>query len=107
MILERSRQINTLFAIGASPHQLRAMIIWEALYMVLIGELAGLACGFILSFILIFVINQQSFGWTFIYRVDWGALSTSLPLIIVTALGASLPALRLIFKQSPAVVLRT
>jgi putative ABC transport system permease protein len=72
-----------------------------------IGELAGLACGFILSVILIFVINQQSFGWTFIYRVDWGTLSTSLPLIILTALGASLPALRLIFKQSPAVVLRT
>ena len=76
-------------------------------FMVLIGELAGLACGFILSVILVFVINQQSFGWTFIYRVDWGALSTSLPLIILTALGASLPALRLIFKQSPAAVLRT
>jgi putative ABC transport system permease protein len=107
LILERSRQLNTLFAIGGSHHQLRAMIIWEALYMVVIGELAGLACGFILSVILIFVINQQSFGWTFIYRVDWGALSTSLPLIILTALGASLPALRLIFKQSPAGVLRT
>jgi putative ABC transport system permease protein len=107
LILERARQLNTLFAIGGSHHQLRAMVVWEALYMVVIGELAGLACGFILSFILIFVINQQSFGWTFIYRVDWGALSTSLPLIILTALGASLPALRLIFKQSPAVVLRT
>ena len=107
LILERSRQLNTLFAIGASHQQLRAMIIWEALYMVLIGELAGLACGFILSTILIFVINQQSFGWTFIYRVDWGALSTSLPLIILTALGASLPALRLIFHQPPASVLRT
>ena len=107
LILERSRQLNTLFAIGGSHQQLRVMIIWEALYMVSIGELAGLACGFILSYILIFVINQQSFGWTFIYRVDWAALSTSLPLIILTALGASLPALRLIFKQSPAVVLRT
>ena len=107
LILERSRQLNTLFAIGGSHRQLRSMIIWEALYMVVIAEMAGLACGFILSFILIFVINQQSFGWTFIYRVDWGALSISLPLIILAALGASLPALRLIFKQSPAVVLRT
>jgi putative ABC transport system permease protein len=107
LILERARQINTLFAIGASRNQLRSMILWEAVYMVLIGELAGLVCGFILSYILIFVINRQSFGWTFIYRVDWGALSMSIPLIVLTALIASLPALRLIFKQPPAVVLRS
>jgi putative ABC transport system permease protein len=106
LILERARQINTLFAIGGSHRQIRSMVLWEAFYMVVIGEMAGLVCGFIVSFILIFVINLQSFGWTFIYRVDWGALSTSLPLIILTALGASLPALRLIFKQPPAVVLR-
>ena len=107
LILERAKQINTLFAIGGSHQQIRSMVLWEAIYMVVIGELAGLACGFILSTLLIFVINRQSFGWTFIYRVDWGALSTSLPLIILVALGASLPALRMIFKQSPAVVLRT
>jgi putative ABC transport system permease protein len=106
LILERTRQINTLFAIGASHKQIRSMVLWEALYMVVLGELAGLVCGFILSIILIFVINQQSFGWTFIYRVNWGALTTSLPLIILTALGASLPALRLIFKHSPAIALR-
>ena len=106
LILERIRQINTLFSIGGSHHQIRSMIVWEAVYMVLIGEIAGLACGFILSYILIFVINRQSFGWTFIYRVDWGALSMSLPLIVLTALGASLPALRMVFNQSPATVLR-
>ncbi|MCG6911241.1 MAG: FtsX-like permease family protein, partial [Deltaproteobacteria bacterium] len=106
LILERTRQINTLFAIGGSHRQIRSMVLWEAVYMVVIGELAGLVCGFMLSTLLIFVINRQSFGWTFLYRVDWGALGTSIPLIILVALGASLPALRLIFKQSPAVVLR-
>jgi putative ABC transport system permease protein len=107
LILERARQLNTLFCIGGSRKQIRSMILWEAVYMVLIGEFAGLACGFILSYILIFVINRQSFGWTFIYRVDWSALSMSIPLIVLTALGASLPALRLVFSHSPAVVLRT
>jgi putative ABC transport system permease protein len=107
LILERARQLNTLFCIGGSRNQIRSMILWEAVYMVLIGEFAGLACGFILSYILIFVINRQSFGWTFIYRVDWSALSMSIPLIVLTALGASLPALRLAFRHSPAIVLRT
>lgn len=105
-VLERSRQLNTLYAVGASLQQIRSMIFWEAGLLVLAGEVAGLICGFILSFILIYVINIQSFGWSFMYAVNWQSLSLSLPLIILTALVAALPAIRLIFSQSPATVLK-
>ena len=57
------------------------MIFWEAAFIVVAGELAGIICGFFLSYILIYVINQQSFGWTFLYSVDWMALGMSVPLI--------------------------
>ena len=106
MVLERSRQLNTLFAVGASFGQIRKMIFWEAAFMVLAGELAGILCGFILSYLLVYVINRQSFGWTFLYGVDWWALGLSLPLIILTALGAALPAIRLVFREPPATLLR-
>jgi len=106
MVLERSRQLNTLLAVGAGFGQIRKMILWEAAFMVLAGELAGIVCGFILSYLLVYVINRQSFGWTFLYGVDWWALGMSLPLIIVTALAAALPAIRLVFRQSPATLLR-
>ena len=106
MVLERSRQLNTLFAVGASFRQLRAMIFWEAGLMVVIGELAGVVCGFILSYLLVYVINRQSFGWTFLYNVDWGALALSIPLIIITALGAALPAVKMVFRRPPAALLR-
>ena len=106
MVLERSRQLNTLFAIGASFGQIRKMIFWEAAFMVIAGELAGVICGFLLSYLLIYVINRQSFGWTFIYGVDWWALGLSLPLIIVTALAAALPAIRMVFSEPPATLLR-
>jgi len=106
LVLERSRQLNTLFAVGASFDQIRAMIFWEAAFMVVIGELAGILCGFILSYLLIYVINRQSFGWTFLYSVDWGALGMSVPLIIMTALGAALPAVKLVFREPPATLLR-
>jgi putative ABC transport system permease protein len=56
--------------------------------------------------LLVFVINRQSFGWTFLYGLDWGALGVSLPLIIITALVAALPAIRLVFRESPATLLR-
>ena len=106
MVLERSRQLNTLFAVGASFGQIRRMIFWEAAFMVMTGEIAGLACGFILSYLLVYVINRQSFGWTFLYGVDWMALCMSLPLIISSALIAALPAIRMVFLEPPATLLR-
>jgi putative ABC transport system permease protein len=106
LVLERSRQLNTLFAVGASFGQIRSMIFWEAAFMVIAGEVAGILCGFILSYLLVYVINRQSFGWTFIYGVDWGALGMSLPLIILTALAAALPAIRMVFSEPPATLLR-
>ena len=105
-VLERSRQLNTLFAVGADLHQIRTMIFWEAALLIIAGEFAGLICGFILSYLLIYVVNVQSFGWSFLYSVDWQALLMSLPLIIATALMAALPAIRLIFKEPPATLLR-
>jgi putative ABC transport system permease protein len=106
MVLERKRQLNTLFAVGGSFRQIRSMIFWEASFLIAAGEIAGLVCGFFLSYLLVYVINRQSFGWTFLYRVDWGVLALSLPLIIATALAAALPAVRLVFKEPPANVLR-
>ena len=106
MVLERSQQLNTLFAVGASFRQIRAMIFWEAGFMVVIGELAGIFCGFILSYLLVYVINRQSFGWTFLYGVDWSSLGLSIPLIIITALAAALPAVKMVFREPPATLLR-
>ena len=106
LVLERSRQLNTLFAIGASFRQIRRMIFWEAAFLVVIGELAGIFCGFILSYLLVYVVNRQSFGWTFIYSVDWNALVLSIPLIIMTALAAALPAVNMVFRKPPATLLR-
>jgi putative ABC transport system permease protein len=106
LVLQRSRQLNTLFAVGASFRQIRSMIFWEAAFLVVIGELAGIVCGFILSYLLIYVVNRQSFGWTFIYAVDWDALLLSIPLIIITALAAALPAVKMVFRRPPATLLR-
>jgi len=106
LVLERIRQLNTLVAIGAGSGQIRSMIFWEALLMVITGEAVGLICGFLMAHLLIDVINLQSFGWTFLYVVDWKALLVSLPLILGTALVAALPAARLVLKSSPALVLK-
>ena len=106
LVLDRTRQFLTILACGGARGQVRLMILWEALLMVFTGEMLGLACGFALSYLLIFVINRQSFGWTFLYTVDWPALALALPLILGTALLSALPSGQLIFRTAPARVLR-
>ncbi len=106
LVLERTRQLNTLYAIGASFRQIRSMIFWESILMVMAGETAGFICGLILSYLLVFVINRQSFGWTFLYGLDVKMLVFSLPLIIIMSLLAALPALKLVFREPPATLLR-
>jgi putative ABC transport system permease protein len=100
------RQLNTIFAVGGSFRQIRSMIFWEASFLVAAGEVAGWVCGFILSYLLVYVINRQSFGWTFLYTIDWGALALSVPLVILTALAAAVPAVRMVFREPPAMLLR-
>jgi putative ABC transport system permease protein len=105
-VLERSRQINTILAVGGSPGQIRAMVVWESFLMVTAGEGAGLVCGMILSWLLVYVVNYQSFGWTFLYQIDPGKLALSVPLVALAALGAAIPAVRHAFREPPAVLLR-
>ena len=105
LVLQRQVQISTIRALGGSADQLRRMIAWEASLIVLVGQGIGLICGFILSVILIFVVNLQSFGWTFLYGVDWASLLVALPLIFAAALLAALPAVKLALQASPAMLL--
>ena len=106
LVLERIRQLNTMIAVGASANQIRAMIFWEAVFLVIAGEGIGLICGFFMSYLLIYVINRQSFGWTFLYQVNWSVLIVSIPLILTAALIAALPATLLALRSSPALVLK-
>ncbi len=105
-VLERTAELNTISALGGSRGQIRAMILWEAFFIVAVGEILGVLCGFGLSYLLVYVINRQSFGWTFLYGVDWAALAVSLPLIVAAALAAAMPAMRLAVRTSPAALLR-
>ena len=63
-VLERRRELATLQAIGASTDQVERLVQWEAVYLGVIGALLGVIAGLALAWVLIAVINKQSFGWT-------------------------------------------
>jgi putative ABC transport system permease protein len=93
-VLERQREMATLRAIGASAGQIRRLVLWEGLYLGLLGACLGVMGGVLLSFLLIHVINKQSFGWTIHFQFPVWLVVEGVGLALGAALLASyVPAL--------------
>lgn len=90
LILERRPEIVILRYVGARRGQVRRMILWEAGWMGLLGNLLGLGVGMALALLLIKVINVQSFGWTIQWSTPWGFLAGSLGLVFLATLMAGI-----------------
>ena len=84
-VLERRRELATLRAIGASEPQVERLVQWEAIYLGAIGALLGVVGGLALAWVLIAVINKQSFGWTIRMTVPVEVLIQA----VVLAIGAA------------------
>jgi putative ABC transport system permease protein len=104
---ERTRQLGILRAIGITSRQLTVLIISETGLMGLVAGLLAIPVGFIVAYVLIFVVYQRSFGWTMAFYFDSGVLYQGLVLAFVAALLAGVfPAIKMAQTQ-PADALRT
>lgn len=84
-VLERRRELATLQAIGASTNQIERLVLWEAVYLGVIGAVLGVIGGLGLAWLLIAVINKQSFGWTIRMTIPVGVLLQAVLLAISAA----------------------
>jgi putative ABC transport system permease protein len=95
LILERRGEIAVLNYLGATRGQVRGMVVIEALMIGAVSQAIGLITGLMLSLVLIYVINVQSFGWTIQFHLSIGFLIQSTLLILaVTAVAGLYPAAR-------------
>ena len=95
LILERRREIAVLGFLGATRAQIRRMIVIEALMIAAVAQAIGIGVGAMLSLILIYVINVQSFGWTIQFHFPLAFLvESSLLILAASALAALYPAAR-------------
>lgn len=95
LVLEREREIGVLRSQGASPGQIRGLILAEASMVGLLSSMVGILCGAAMAMILTWVINKAFFGWTIDLRYPWAVIAAT-PLWILPAalLAAWLPAAR-------------
>jgi putative ABC transport system permease protein len=91
LIRERHGQLGLMMAVGATLGQIRRMVVLEAFFMGVAGQIVGMGCGLVLSYFLIFVVNKESFGWTFVYRMPPWTIVVSFVLILLAAVLAAVP----------------
>jgi putative ABC transport system permease protein len=90
LVMERERDIGVLKAVGATNRQVQRMTLLEAGLMGLISFVLGAVNGILLSLLLIFVINKQSFGWTIQFSVPGAMFGKTLILVLACALIAGI-----------------
>ncbi|MES2765265.1 MAG: FtsX-like permease family protein [Bacteroidota bacterium] len=93
LVMERARELAVIRVNGASNAQMYGMIMTNSTLMGFISVVVGIVAGLVLSAILIYVINRQSFGWTIQVDVPFGVFLQSFLVVGLTSLVAGfLPA---------------
>ncbi len=88
LVLERREEMNLLRQLGTTQAQLRKTMAIEAGVIGLMSQIIGVGLGLLLSLVLIYVINVQSFGWTIQFHFPallLGQFSLALPLATAAA----------------------
>ncbi|MBK9169973.1 MAG: ABC transporter permease [Bryobacterales bacterium] len=101
LVLDRRREFGMLRFLGASPEQVRAIVLAEAGFLGLLGNLLGLALGGVLSLLLIYVVNRQSFGWTIQFYPPVALLLGALVLIWAATIAAAFYPARVAMRLEP------
>jgi putative ABC transport system permease protein len=87
-VLERTREIGVLRAIGATQQQVRRIVLAEALLLGMVGALLGIAAGLAMGYALIALIaGVMSSAIT--YSFPWAGIIAALVVAVLLALVAS------------------
>jgi putative ABC transport system permease protein len=71
--------------LGVTRSEIGRMLAFEGAALGAVGVVTGLVVGFVVSLILIYVVNRQSFHWTMDVYVPWGLLAVLSGVLIAAA----------------------
>ena len=105
LVIDRRRELGLLRFLGASSAQIRKLILAEAGLLGFLANLAGFVLGYLLSLILVFVINKQSFGWTIRFHWPVAVLLGALTVVYAATVLAALYPARVAVQLNPLEVI--
>ena len=104
--LERSKEHAVLRANGMTPGQLWNYVITQTGTMGIMAGILSIPLGILMAYILVYVINLRSFGWTLQFMISPNLLLQAVGLAIIAALLAGIyPSLKMA-RSNPADALR-
>ena len=104
--IERTRELSTMQAVGLTQPQLWRLTLLETGLMGATAGVLSLPVGFVLSLVLIYVINLRSFGWTIQMTLDPWVFAQAVAVSVTAALLAAVYPLIRLQKMPVAVGLR-
>lgn len=101
LVVDRRRELGLLRFLGSSRPQIRKLVLYEAGLLGIVGCFAGFLLGVLLSLLLIFVIDKQSFGWTIQFHWPLAVLAPALIVIYGATLASGLYPAKLAMNLNP------
>ncbi|MDZ4771991.1 MAG: FtsX-like permease family protein [Planctomycetota bacterium] len=93
LVSERRADIALLSAIGMSSLEVHALVAVQAGLLGVLGAGFGSACGLVIGYVLVTVVNLQSFGWTIAFDAPWIAIASLVGFVAAACtLAGTLPA---------------
>lgn len=84
-VLARRAEFGMLRHLGVTRPEVQRMLAFEGTALGGLGVLCGLLVGFVISLILIYVVNRQSFHWSMDLHVPWLLLAILSALLLLAA----------------------
>ncbi len=104
IVIDRRREFGVLRYLGGTSAQIRKLILVEAGLIGILANALGLVLGYVLSLVLVYVINKQSFGWTIQFHWPVAVILGSLTIVYVATVLAGLFPARLAVRLDPVEV---
>lgn len=102
MVIERSREIGIMKALGAAERRIAALFVSESAVLAIAATLTGYVAGVFAAA----AIGREIFGGAFRPEADWLVFAgVALVTLIVAAVATAIPASR-IWRVQPAIILR-
>ncbi len=88
--LARAKEFGMLRHIGLTRKQILSMLATEGALLTAIGIGVGFVLGWVISLILVFIVNPQSFHWTMELHMPWGLLGAVALALLLSAMVTAL-----------------
>lgn len=105
LVHEHERELAVLRVLGGSRAQLGGLVAGQALFLGLAGALGGLGVGLVVGYVLVAVVNVQSFGWSLRFTLP-PAVLWSASLVVPVCLAAGWIPAWLSLRLEPQAALR-